>query len=219
MSDYIIRNAEKKDIPFIAHAIIAAEKGRSDKLSFSTLFNLSENEVKQLIIVMLEEEVDGCELSLSSFLVIDNNNEAIAACSTWIEGFDGNMPSKILKSNLILNTFGKESIEFFKTKAAIVKDILMEREPMTLQLEYLYISEKHIGKGLDSEFILKSQQKALESFPGLQKIQGQLFKNNIFAIIALRKKNFNIAKSCKSDNDEILNYLPFNEKLLMEKWI
>lgn len=219
MSDYTIRNAEKKDIPFIAHAIIAAEKGRSDKLSFSTLFNLPENEVKQLIIVMLEEEVDGCELSLSSFLVIDNNNEPIAACSTWIEGFGENMPSKILKSNLILNTFGKESIEFFKTKANIVKDILMEREPLTLQLEYLYITDKHIGKGLDSEFILKSQQKALESFPALQKIQGQLFKNNIFAIIALRKKNFNIARSCKSDNAEILNYLPFNEKLLMEKWI
>ena len=217
MSDYVIRRAEKKDIPFLATAIIAAEKGRSDKLSFSTLFNLSEEKAKKLIISMLEEEIDGCELSVSSFLVADFENEPIAAFGAWIEGLDDNMPSKILKSNLILNTFDKASIDYFKTKASIIKDILIEREPLTLQLEYIYIADKHIGKGLDNEFIIKSEQIALESYPALDKVQGQLYKNNIFAIIALRKKNFNIAKSSKSNNPEILDYLPFNEKLLMEK--
>jgi hypothetical protein len=217
MSEYVIRRAENKDIPFLATAIIAAEKGRSDKMSFSTLFNLTEEKVKELIIKMLEEEIDGCELSVSSFLVADFEHAPIAAFGAWIEAFDGNMPSKILKSNLILNTFDKESIEYFKTKASIIKDILIEREPLTLQLEYIYIADKHIGKGLDNEFIIKSEQLALDSYPALEKVQGQLYKNNILAIIALRKKNFNIAKSTKSNNPEILDYLPFSEKLLMEK--
>ncbi len=218
MSDYLIRKATTKDIPFLATAIIAAEKGRSDKLSFSTLFNISEEKARILIIKMLEEEIDGCELSVSSFLVADFNDEPIAAFGTWIEGFEDNMPSKILKSNLILKTFDKESIEYFITKASIIKDILIEREPLTLQLEYIYIEEKHMGKGLDNEFILKSEQNALKILPSLTKIQGQLYKNNIFAIITLRKKNFNIAKSCKAANPEIFEYLPFNEKLLMEKY-
>lgn len=219
MSEYVIRNAEVKDIPFLSTAIIAAEKGRSDKMSFATLFNLSEEEAKNCIIKMLEEEVDGCELSVSSFLVADYEGEPVAAFGAWIECFEGNLPSKILKSNLILHTFSQESVAFFKTKLHIIKDIILEREPMTLQLEYIYIADKHIGKGLDSAFIIKSEENALRAFPGLKKVQGQLYKNNIFAVIALRKKNFNIAVNSFSDHPEILNYLPYNQKLLMEKTI
>jgi len=217
MSVYLIREAIRKDIPFIAGAVIAAEKGRSNKLNFSTLFNISESKAKELIIKMFEEEIDGCELSLSSFWIAEYSGEPVAASSAWIEGFNGGMPSKILKSNLILNTFDKESLEYFKTKSHILKDILIEREHMTLQLEYMYITDEHLGKGLDTELIKISIETALAKFPALKKIQVQLFKNNIFAIIVLRKKNFNIVKTYKSDNKELLNYIPFNEKLLMER--
>jgi len=219
MQEYLIRKAVKSDIPFLADTVIAAEKGRSDKLSYSTLFNITESKAKELIIEMFEEEIDGCELSLSSFLVAEYNGEIVAALGSWIEGFNGSLPSKILKSNLILYTYKKESIEFFKTKSHLVKDIFIEREPLTLQLEYMYTSSKHLGKGLDSEFIKKSKANALARYPGLQKVQTQLFKNNILAIIVLRKKGFNVIKSYKSDNKEILNYIPFDEKLLMEELI
>ena len=217
MDEYLIREAVKRDIPFLADTVIAAEKGRSDKLSYSTLFNISESKAKELIIAMFEEEIDGCELSLSSFLVAEYNGEIVAALGSWIEGFNGCMPSKILKSNLILHSFEKERIEFFKTISHIIKDVLIEREPLTLQLEYIYIADKHLGKGLDTELINKSIEHALAKYPGLQKVQTQLFKNNIFAVIVLRKKGFNMVRSYKTDNAEIFNYIPFNEKLLMEK--
>ncbi|HMJ47238.1 MAG TPA: hypothetical protein VK498_07905 [Ferruginibacter sp.] len=217
MDEYLFREARQKDIPFIADTVIAAEKGRSDKLSFSTLFNISESKAKELIITMLGEEIDGCELSLSSFLVAECSGETVAAIGSWIEGFDGAMPSKILKSNLILHTFGKESMEFFKTKSHLIKDVLIEREPLTLQFEYLYIADKHLGKGLDTELTKRSEEKALAKYPALQKVQTQLFKNNILAVIVLRKKGFNVVSSCRTGNEEVLNYIPFNEKLLMEK--
>jgi len=217
MNGYIVRQAEKKDVPFLVETVIAAEKGRSDKLSYATLFNLSESEVALLLAQMFNEEIDGCELSISSFLIVEHEGETAAASAVWIENFEDNMPSQILKSNLILNTFDKESIAFFKTKAHIIKDILIEREPLTLQLEYLYITNKHVGKGLDALLINTGQQNAIQKYPQLQKIQGQLFKNSIFAIIALRKKDFTIARTYKSENPDILNYIPFNEKLLMEK--
>lgn len=219
MEGYQVRKAVKMDIPFLAEVVIAAEKGRSNKLSYSTLFNISESEAKKLIIAMLEEEVEGCELSLSSFRIAEYNGEAVAAIGSWIEGIDGSRPSKILKSNLILNTFPKESIEFFKSKSYLVKDIVAEREPLTLQLEYIYITEKHLGKGLDTELIKKSIEDALIKYPGLQKVQTQLFKNNIMAIIVLRKKGFNVVRSYKSNDKEILDYIPFDEKLVMEKMI
>ena len=53
MDEYLIREAVKRDIPFLADTVIAAEKGRSDKLSYSTLFNISESKAKELIIAIL----------------------------------------------------------------------------------------------------------------------------------------------------------------------
>ena len=214
---YLIRRAVKNDIPFLANTVIAAEKGRSDKLSFSTLFNVSEDRAKELIMAMFEEEIDGCELSVSSFLVVEHEGEVVAALGSWIECFEGSMPSAILKSNLIFHTYENESIEFFKTVSHISKDIFMDREPLALQYEYIYISPAHLGKGLDTELFKKGEELALAKYPGLKKAQSQLFKNNILAVIVLKKKGFNVVRSCKSNNADILNYIPFNEKLLMEK--
>jgi hypothetical protein len=53
MSGYQLRPANENDIEFITEVIIAAEKGNSDILGFSTLFNLSESEVKEAIGAML----------------------------------------------------------------------------------------------------------------------------------------------------------------------
>jgi len=217
MDGYTIRKAIPKDIPFLADVVIAAEKGMSDKLSYATLFNLSETEVKALVIHMLEEEIDGCELSLSSFIVTEYNGEPISGSGAWIECFDGNLPSQKLKSNLLSYTFKKESIDFLQTKAHIVKDILIEREPMTLQLEYFHILDEHLGKGLDLVLMDRIEENALALYPELEKVQCQMFKNSIFAIKILIKHGFKIVSKHKSNNDEIFDYLPSDEKYLMEK--
>ena len=95
MNEYIIRKAALKDISFLADIVIAAEKGNSDKLSYSTLFNLSEKKVKELIIAMFEEEIDGCEFSLSSYLITEYNGLPVAGFGAWVEGLSENTPSKI----------------------------------------------------------------------------------------------------------------------------
>lgn len=218
MDEYLIRKAIPDDIPFLADVIIASEKGRSENLSFTTLFNVPENEVKALIISMLEEEIDGCELSLSSFYVTEYKKQPVSGSGAWIEGFGGCMPSKILKSNLISYTFGKESIEFLKEKAHIIKGVLVDREPMTLQLEYFHIVNEHQGKGLDTGLMNRIEEDALALYPELEKCQCQIFKNNVFAIKILLRHGFKIVKSYKSDNEEIFDYLPYNEKCLIEKF-
>lgn len=219
MEEYLIRVAKLSDVPFLAEAIIAAEKGVSDKLSYSTLFNLTEAEVRDLIISILKEEVDGCELSLSSFFVVEYNNEPVAAAGGWIEGYDGGLPSKILKSNLLNYTFDKTSIEFLKTKSDIIKNIIVDRDPLTLQFEYFYISDKHLGKGLDDMLMQKIEDNALAVYPELEKAQCQLFKNSIFGIKILMRHGFKIVKSYKSGNSQIFDYLPSNEKVKLEKTI
>jgi hypothetical protein len=217
MNDYLLRKATVEDIPFLAEAVISAEKGNSDKLSYSTFFNLSEEQVKDYIIKMFEEEIDGCEFSVSSYLVYEYNSEPVATLGGWIECFASNSPSKILKSNLILHTFSKESIEFLKTNSDIIKNIQAEREPMTLQIEYCHVSENHRGQHLMLGLMKQHEENALSVFPSLKKIQTQVFSNNYPSLKACEKLNFKITKSHKSDSKEILNYLPSDEKYILEK--
>jgi GNAT superfamily N-acetyltransferase len=217
MNEYIIRNAIKDDLPFLADTVIAAEKGVSDKCNYSTLFNLSEQEVKGFIIAMFEEEVECCEFSLDSYFVTEYQGKPVATVGSWIECFEGSMPSGILKSNLINYTFTKESIEFLKTKIHIVNDLIAVRDPLSLQLEYVYVSENHRGKGLAQGLLNKHEERAKLAYPAVKKCQFQLFRNNVAIINLFGKFGYKIVKCYKSDNPDILNYLSSNEKCIMEK--
>lgn len=216
---YTIRNANLQDISFLADVIIAAEKSNSDKLSFSTLFNIKEENVKKLLCEMLDEEIIGCEISLSSFLIVEYNENPVAAFGGWIEGFDDEMSSKILKSNLLSYYFGKEGILYLKSKSHLIKDILIDREDKSLQLEYLYIEKEHRGKKITDMLIRQHIINAIKIYPALEKIQVQVFKNNHGAVKVYQNNGFTISKSFKVNDKEVLNYLPFNEKYLMEKII
>jgi len=217
MDTYILRKATQNDIGFLTEVVIAAEKSNSNKLSYATLFGVSEEQAKQHIAAMFDEEIEGCELSFESFVIAEHDGKPVAAFGAWIEGVDDETPSKILKSNLIGYTFGREAVEFLKTKAHIIKDLITEREPNTLQFEYLFVSDAHRGKNLSNGIIQKLEELAKERYPQLHKAQVQLYANNASAIKVYERNGFSAASSHESNDPEILNYLPFNEKIIMEK--
>ena len=88
---------------------------------------------------------------------------------------------------------------------------------MTLQLEYLFLERSHRGRKITDKLIKLHIRNALIKNPNLKKVHVQVFKNNIGALKAYEKSGFKILKSYKSNENEILNYLPFGEKYLMEK--
>lgn len=217
MNDYIFRKATLDDIGFLTEVVIAAEKSGSDKLSYATLFGISDEQAKKNIAAMFDEEIEGCELSVDSFVIAEYQGQPVAAFGAWIEGVDDETPSKILKSNLIGYTFGREAVEFLKTKAHLIKDLITEREPNALQFEYLFVSDAHRGKNLSNRIIEELEKLAKQRYPQLQKAQVQLYANNASAIKVYERNGFAVASSHRSDDPETLDYLPFNEKIIMEK--
>ena len=217
MNEYLIRKAIISDIPFLADAVIAAEKGVSDKCNYSTLFNLTEEKARENIIAMFEEGVEGCEFSLDNYFVTEYSGQPVASFGGWIECYDGNLPSKILKSNLINYIFGQKSIEFLKSKSGIVKELSIDRTPNTLQFEYLYVIPEHRGQRLPDGLICKIEDNALQQNTSLGKCEFQLFNNNVKIIKLFERHGYKVVRSYKASNNEILSYLPSNEKLIMEK--
>ena len=217
--EYLIRQAVAADIAFIADGIIAAEKSGTKKLGLGTLFNIHEQEIKKLLMLCLDEESTGCEFSINSYLITEHAGKSVAAAAGWIEGFETNIASRTIKTNLIRFIFPKENILDAYSKSDIVKDVLIEREKNTLQLEYAYTLNEYRGKGLAGNLFEELIAVSRAKYPGLKKAQLQVFNNNPSAIRLHERSGFKAVKLFTSNNKEILKYLPCNEKLLMEKMI
>jgi len=214
MDNFIFRNATINDVPFLVDTIIEAEKSGTDVLTYSTIFGLSEKETREYLAEMLLEEVDGCELSISSFLVAEESGQIVASICAWIEGIEG-VPSTILKGNLLNYTLPKKSIEHAMTLNNILRDLHIEYLNNTIQIGLVYVASKFRGRNLVSLLIDEQVKRLTQDNPAVSEIYIQVFGNNVPAIRAYEKANFKIQLIKKSSNTELLNYMPSDKKLLM----
>jgi len=216
MDDIIIRRATISDVAFLVETIIEAEKSGTDVLSYSTVFGLSEEESRRYIAEMLLEEVDGCEISISSFMVAEIDGTAVAAVSAWIEGIEG-IPSKVLKGNLLNFTLPKECIERVAKLNHILHELHIEYFPGAIQKGAGYVLDKYRGNnllGLLTDEIIKL---LLAIKPDIKEVFTQIYGSNFRAINANKKTGFKIVLTKESDNEVINLYLPSTNKVMMKK--
>jgi len=218
MSEYIYREATIEDIPFLVEVVIEAEKSGSDIIGLSKIFGIDELDLRKYLTQIFEEEIDGCEFSVSSFFVAEYESLPVAALGGWIEGEnEDGLPSSILKSNLLSYILPREIFSQLHKTSEIIKDIQREREPHTHQIEYGYVKPGHYGKDLYGNLIDKLLEKAKSQNKLVKKSYAQTFEKNIFPIKLLKKSGYKIVKRFESKHPEILNYLPYNVLLLLER--
>lgn len=217
-SEYSIRKATIKDVDFLAEVIIGAEKSLTNNLGIANFFELTEEKVKELIIAMLEEEVDGCDFSISSFFIAFYGEKPVGALGGWIEGYFDGMSSNLLKSNLISFNFPKENLQKAQAKMDMIKEMLHIERPMgTYQLEYVYVDSDHRGKRITQQLMDVHLAYAKQLDPNVTKAQLSCFENNESIIRAHERNGYQRIKRYVCDNEDILKYLPFNVKVLLEK--
>lgn len=220
MSELIIRKASSKDIEFLVEAIVEAEKGGTEKFGFASMLNLSESEARSYIKKMLEEEIDGCEFSVSSFLIVNIQKENVAAVGGWIEGInDDNQPSTTIKSNLFSYILPIENIKHMYQNSHVLKGIQHERKWHTLQIEYVYVKPQYRGKHLSEKLICKHIEYATHTHTDLSEVYVQLFEVNIYAKLVYEHLGFLINKISDNTQDHTSEYFPGNIKIEMIKKI
>ena len=212
----VLRQATLDDVDFIATTIIEAEKSSTDKIGPANYFELSESDYREYLIRMLEEEIDGCELSVSSFVLAEYDGKVIAARGGWMEGDnEEHLPSSMLKSNLFAFVLPKENLLKGQNKYGIVKDILIERDMGTYQFENSYTDPEfrglHIMAELDNYHVERAREK------GAKKIQVVVCRENEKALKARQRSGFKTVKIYTSHHPQIREYYPDNTLLLMEK--
>jgi len=216
-SKYIIRKATLDDVDFVTKVIIEAEKSMTNNFGLANFFEMSEDEIEGYLKQILEEEVDGCEFSLSSFFIAEYEGEAVSALGGWLEGYFDEMPSEILKSNLVGFVFPRENVLKTANKTDIVRALQIPREMGTYQLEYSYTRDDHRGHRLIQRLMMAHLAHAKELNPEIKKAQLHVFENNPTIIKVHERSGFHIAKRFVSDNPKALEYYPYNVELLMER--
>ena len=216
--NYFFRKAGIKDIEFISKVIIEAEKSGSTMIGLANILETDESTLKEYLIKILEEKIDGCEFSLSSFVIAEYNDTPVAAFGGWIEGEnEDGQPSSQLKSNLIGFLLPKEKLFALKNKSEAIKGIAIERELQTHQLEYAFVIKEQRGNHLINLIIDELLKIAKKQNSSIKKSQVQVFENNTAAVRVYENSGYKITKRVESKNPETLKYFPFNVKLLMEK--
>ena len=215
--EFIIRRASTADIDIIIEAIIAAEKSGSGVLSYTAIFGISEEKTKEYLKIMLEEEIDGCEISISSYLIAFSNNEPAAVMGAWIEGEEG-IPSSTIKGNLLSYFLPKEAMIKAYDISPFVSEMAIEYIRSTLCIGIVYVRENYRRKGLVLKLLDKHISKSLTSMSELD-IYIQVFGNNIPAINAYKKLGFEEFEVIRSEKEQVKMYLPSNIKYFLKKTI
>lgn len=214
--EFEFRKAKTGDIPFLVDTIIEAEKSGTDILSYTTVFGLEEPDARRYIAMMLDEEVDGCELSVSSFLIAEKDGQIAAAIAAWIEGVEG-VPSTVLKGNLLSYTLPKEHIEKAMRVNDVVRDLHIEYKSDTLQLGLVYVSASFRGQNLVKLLIDEQVRLSKEINPALSEMFVQVFADNVPAIRSYEKAGFETVLIKNAGNMRVGEYLPSSRKILMRK--
>ncbi len=215
-TDFTIRHATLSDTDFISDAIIGAEKSGTTRCGLATLFGLDETQLKTYLISMLEEEIEGCELSIDSFLLAEKDNSPVAATAGWVENAGDELPSNQAKANLIGYTFPHSNLMTMRDNAHLMKGLSIERETATLQFEYVYVAPEARGHGLAARLIEAHIEHTKKTHREVTRGQLQVFCNNDNAIGLYERLGFEVKQSYRSSEDDVLSFLPHNEKLLME---
>jgi hypothetical protein len=215
---YIIRPATVTDIDFLVETVIQAEKSSTGNCGLANYFDVSVAEMRDYLTKIFNEEVDGCEFSVSSFIVIEYEGNVVAAMGGWLEGDnEDEMPSSLLKSNLLKYVMPKEKIIKSQENVIVTKDLSIVREWGTYQGEYSYIVPEHQGHFLMQDLLTAHIEKAKNHGDKVKKMQVHVFEHNKVVILNNKIMGFTIKKSFTSDNPKVLDFFPYNTILLMEK--
>lgn len=215
---YIFRPATTDDIPFLVETVIQAEKSNTGVCGMANHFGITEDELRKYLTQMFEEEVDGCELSVSSFFVVEYEGQVVAASGGWLEGAnEDGLPSSILKSNLFQYIMPKEVILKVRDNTAITKELSIEREQGTYQFEYSYVVPEHQGQMLTQSLGEKHLDRIKSFTPPIKKIQVHVFASNKVVILSNKIAGYKIVKKVVSTNPRVLEFYPCDTMLLLEK--
>jgi GNAT superfamily N-acetyltransferase len=215
MSAIIVRQAEIKDIPFLAKAVIEADKSGTHKSSYGNIFNMSEEQLKQAFETLFTFELEDCEFSVASFCVCEIDSKPAGACAAWIENYN-DLPSWQIKSSAMRYVISKEAKLNLQLLNSLVSNYMPARTSGCLQIESVYVEPAYRGLGVLGK-MLSYQEGFWKQRAHLHSIEVMTYINNATAIRGYEKFGFKKDRENIINDDNILNIYPSKGMVVLTK--
>jgi GNAT superfamily N-acetyltransferase len=182
-------HAQAGDLPFIIDAIIESEKAGSNFVSYCTLFNISETELRKTIMQLFEDEIEHTPWHLPNWTIGKLEQECICALSSWIEkpGLGADAIKFQAMHYYLKNRIDPQqlSLQLYE-----LQQVAITRIAEFLQLEHLYTAQPYRGKG----YIKQLMHHVMNEHRG-KTAQIQLTANNKQALKAYMECGFKIEET------------------------
>ena len=211
MEEITVRQATKKDIPFLAKIILMAETSGHELVSYKKMFPISDSELLSGFEATLDNEQFGHGLTYETFLIAELDGKPGAAACGYIEGEHGS--SNHLMTGALMTGFPTELIIAGYKKNAEFKEIQINKTPGTLQIDSVATLPEFRGKGL-FKLIFEEHCKAAEA-EGCNQVEIQVWSGNQGAISTYKKLGCEIASEKYVD----INNQNLGGKVLMTRKI
>ena len=209
-----IRHASETDIDFIIEAVMSAEACGTEIISYCRIFNISKTELSELLKSIIIEDIEGQELSLSTFKIALCDGERAGAISFWIEGVEGD--SSMIKAQILSHFIGSERWNSAAEKIKIVSSTHIDRKKNSLQIESVYVKPVFRGNKIAQKIILHEMGHLQKNSPEICMAQVMTMNQNRPAIKMYESMGFVKSAETSSDNPAITDILPGSGRVMFE---
>jgi GNAT superfamily N-acetyltransferase len=210
MPEIIFRKAEWTDLDFIIQGIIASEMSGTSVLSYCSLFDLSLNDFKTILIEIFNEDICDQPWCLNHWWIGQFGTDAVCCMAIWTEA-PSFQNSDFLKTQL-LSFLISEKFKLAKEKLNQVAKVSIPRVIGFLQMEHLYTAECHQGKGFMKAFL----GHVFSKFPK-NNFEIQLMESNLKALNLYLSVGFKIKEKKYGEGLYELKLLPSDCKISLIK--
>jgi hypothetical protein len=214
----LCRPATVDDVPFCVEAVIEAEKSRTDVLPYSTIFELTEDEARKMIHEIMLENIDGQDMAISSFYVLEYEGKPVGATATWLECADG-VSSNQLKSDILRYYLPEHKITAAIPVLKRIQLLNFQREPNTVQIDGLFISEEFRSLENFLYLVENSLYFTLARYPGrnIPRSYGAFSEFNESLVRAVARIGYTLDQVIDLKDPEMLKYIPCLKRFITMK--
>ena len=211
-----VRRAGPDDIEFVVTAIVEAERSGSGASVYERVFDLSPADVRALVREMVEQGLDGSELSCASFWLAVDGDVPVAGLAAWVEA-DGGPGSAMLRAAALVHALGARRWQASAPRLRALRAVEVARQPGSLQIESVYTAPEQRGRGTVSELIGRAIADCRATHPHVTRCQILSVVENGASGRAFARAGFREVRRVTSSASEVLAFFPGSGRILWER--
>lgn len=198
-------------------AILEAERSGSDATVYERVFDLSPAEVRALVREMVEQDLEGSELSCASFwLAVDDDGSPVAGTAAWIEADDA-PGSAMLRASALGHLLGRDRWQAATPRLRALGAVDIPRQPGTLQIESAYALPGLRGRGVMTDVFERAIAHCRETRADVTRCQIlSVVENDASARLFLRT-GFHEVRRATTEAPEVRALFPGSGRILWER--